>query len=88
MGDHSKAGINCMFNTATVIGVGVNIHGAGFPRNFVASFSEGSTAGFSDVSMTKFFDTARRVMARRHVELSDIDKEIFMAVQAIAEGYK
>ena len=88
MGDHSKAGINCMFNTATVIGVGVNIHGAGFPRNFVASFSEGSTAGFTDVSMTKFFDTARRVMARRHVELSDIDKEIFLAVQSIAETYK
>ena len=77
-----------MFNTATVIGVGVNIHGAGFPRNFVASFSEGSTAGFTDVSMPKFFDIAKRVMARRHVELSDIDKEIFMAVQAIAEGYK
>ncbi|HIT16344.1 MAG TPA: glucose-1-phosphate thymidylyltransferase [Candidatus Avimuribaculum pullicola] len=88
MGDHSKAGINCMFNTATVIGVGVNIHGAGFPRNFVASFSEGSTAGFTDVPMTKFFETAKRVMARRHVELSDIDKDIFLAIQSIAESYK
>lgn len=88
MGDHSKAGINCMFNTATVIGVGVNIHGAGFPRNFVASFSEGSTAGYSDVSMTKFFDIAQRVMARRHVELTDVDKEIFRAIQKIAESYK
>ncbi len=88
MGDHSKAGINCMFNTATVIGVGVNIHGAGFPRNFVASFSEGSTAGFTDVSMTKFFDTAKRVMARRNVELSDIDKEIFYSIQSIADSYK
>lgn len=88
MGDHSKAGINCMFNTATVIGVGVNIHGAGFPRNFVASFSEGSTAGFTDVPMQKFFDTAHRVMARRNVELSEVDKEIFLAIQAIAEGYK
>ena len=45
MGDHSKAGINCMFNTATVIGVGVNVHGAGFPRNFVASFSEAQRGG-------------------------------------------
>lgn len=88
MGDHSKAGINCMFNTATVIGVGVNIHGAGFPRNFVASFSEGSTARFTDVPMTKFFETAKRVMARRHVELSDIDKDIFLAIQSIAESYK
>ena len=41
MADHSKAGINTMFNTATVVGVGCNIHGSGFPRNFVASFQEG-----------------------------------------------
>ena len=53
-GDHSKAGINSMFNTATVVGVGVNIHGSGFPRNFVASFSEGGAAGFSDVQLSKF----------------------------------
>lgn len=47
MADHSKAGINCMFNTATVVGVGVNIHGSGFPRVFIPSFSEGSPEGDS-----------------------------------------
>lgn len=88
MGDHSKAGINCMFNTATVLGVGVNIHGAGFPRNFVASFSEGSTAGFNDVALSKFFTIAQRVMSRRHVELTEIDKQIFVAIYNIAESYK
>lgn len=88
MGDHSKAGINSMFNTATVIGVGVNIHGAGFPRNFVASFSEGSTAGYADVPMSKFIDIARRMMARRHIELSDADLEMFDAIHRIAEDYK
>lgn len=88
MGDHSKAGINTMFNTATVIGVGVNVHGAGFPRNFVASFSEGGTAGFSDVSMTKFFDTARRMMARRGIELGVADERMFHAIRDIAENYK
>lgn len=88
MGDHSKAGINCMFNTATVIGVGVNIHGAGFPRNFVASFSEGSTAGFTDVSLPKFFTIAERVMSRRGVALSETDKEIFTAIYNIADTYK
>ena len=51
MGDHSKAGINTMFNTATVLGVGVNVYGSGFQRNFLASFSEGSRAGFTDVPM-------------------------------------
>lgn len=88
MGDHTKAGINTMFNTATVVGVGCNIHGSGFPRNFVASFSEGGAAGFNDVSLSKFFEIARRVMARRHVELTDEDINIFNAIYAIAENYK
>ncbi len=88
MGDHSKAGINCMFNTATVVGVGVNIHGAGFPRNFVASFLEGSVAGYSDVSVNKFFDTAKRMMSRRGKELGDEDKEIFESIYNIADNYK
>ncbi len=88
MGDHSKAGINTMFNTATVVGVGVNIHGSGFPRNFVASFSEGSAAGFSDVSMTKFFDVAARVMARRGIALTEADRRMFYAIRDAAENYK
>jgi UDP-N-acetylglucosamine diphosphorylase/glucosamine-1-phosphate N-acetyltransferase len=88
MGDHSKAGINTMFNTATVVGVGVNVHGAGFPRNFIASFSEGGTAGFSDVPMSKFFAIAERVMARRHVTLTDTDRNIFLAIRDYAENYK
>lgn len=88
MGDHSKAGINTMFNTATVVGVGVNIHGSGFPRNFVASFSEGGASGFSDVQLTKFFDIAERVMARRHCQLTDVDRDIFIRIYNIADTYK
>ena len=76
MGDHTKAGINTMFNTATVAGVGCNIHGAGFPRTYIPSFSIGGAAGFSDLPLSKFFDTARRVMARRHVELTQADIDI------------
>lgn len=88
MGDHSKAGVNSMLNTATVLGVGVSIHGSGFPRPFLASFSEGSTAGFSDIPMTRFFDTARKMMARRHVELTDADIEILNHIRALAEQYR
>ena len=88
MGDHSKVGVNCMFNTATVLGVGVNIHGSGFPRNFVASFSEGGASGFADVPLTKFFDIAQRMMARRGLTLSDIDMRIFESIHAIADNYK
>ena len=92
MGDHSKAGINTMFNTATVLGVGVNVHGSGFPRNFVPSFSEGGASnGFSDVSMTKFFEIARRMMARRHIELTIADERMFYAIRQcriFPEGYQ
>ena len=88
MADHSKAGINTMFNTATVVGVGVNIHGSGFPRNFIASFSEGGPSGFTDLPMEKFFDIAKRMMARRGRSLSEADHRIFHAIRELAENYK
>ena len=78
MGDHSKIAINCMLNTATVIGVGVNLHGAGFPRTFIPSFSEGSPgAGFQKVGLKKFHDTASTVMSRRKISLDEVDKRIY-----------
>jgi UDP-N-acetylglucosamine diphosphorylase/glucosamine-1-phosphate N-acetyltransferase len=46
-GDHSKCGINTMFNTGTVVGVSANIFGGGFPRNFIPSFSWGGNSGFT-----------------------------------------
>ncbi|MBQ1610846.1 MAG: glucose-1-phosphate thymidylyltransferase [Muribaculaceae bacterium] len=89
MGDHCKTGVNCMINTATVLGVGVNIHGAGFPRNFVASFMEGgSTAGFKNVKLDAFFALAERVMARRNMVLTDADREIYTAIYEMAKRYK
>ena len=89
MGDHSKAGVNCMFNTATVLGVGVNIHGAGFPRVFVPSFSEGSAAGgFSDVSLKKFLDIAARVMDRRGLSIDETQKKVFQHVYEFSQNHK
>lgn len=81
MGDHSKAGINTMFNTATTIGVGVNFYGAGFPRTFIPSFTQGSTAGMKPMFMDAFFETASKVMERRHVKLTEMDKEILIHVK-------
>ncbi|HEU0135855.1 MAG TPA: GlmU family protein, partial [Flavobacterium sp.] len=68
MGDHSKCGINTMFNTGTVVGVSTNIFGSGFPRNFIPSFSWGGAAGFSTYINKKAFETARLVMSRRNVD--------------------
>ncbi len=87
MGDHSKAGINCMFNTATVVGVGCNIHGAGFPRPFVPSFSEGSpTTGFSAQPLKKFFDTAQRAMSRRNIELTEVDRRLYTYISTLTNA--
>lgn len=76
MGDHSKCGINTMFNTGTVVGVSANIFGSGFPRNFVPSFSWGGASGFTTYITKKAFETARIVMARRNVEFDEKDAAI------------
>ena len=76
MGDHSKCGINTMFNTGTVVGVSANIFGSGFPSNFVPSFSWGGASGFTVYQINKVFEVAEVVMKRRGLELSDQDKKI------------
>ena len=76
MGDHSKCGINTMFNTGTVVGVSANIFGSGFPRNFVPSFSWGGASGFTTYLTKKAFETAKIVMSRRKVEFTEQDAAI------------
>jgi len=76
MGDHSKCGINTMFNTGTVVGVSANIFGSGFPRNFVPSFSWGGAAGFTTYLTKKAFETARLVMSRRDIEFDEKEAAI------------
>ncbi len=80
MGDHSKCGINSMFNTGTVVGVSANIFGSGFPRNFLPSFSWGGAGGLSEYRFDKAMATAKRVMERRDVELTEADETILKEV--------
>ena len=76
MGDHSKCGINTMFNTGTVVGVSANIFGSGFPRNFVPSFSWGGASGFTTYVTKKAFETTRIVMSRRNIEFDEKEQQI------------
>lgn len=76
MGDHSKCGINTMFNTGTVVGVSANIFGSGFPRNFVPSFSWGGAAGFTTYVTKKAFETARLVLSRRNIDFDETEQAI------------
>jgi len=85
MGDHSKCAINTMFNTGTVIGVNANIFGAGFQRNFIASFSWGGTAGFSHYDADKAMDVARLVYNRRGIEFSEEDEKILRYIHKLTK---
>ncbi|GAA4499862.1 GlmU family protein [Hymenobacter ginsengisoli] len=80
MGDHAKAGINTMFNTGTVVGVGANVFGAGFPRQFVPSFSWGGSAGFETFKLAKFAEVAERVMGRRGLAYDAVEQGVIAEV--------
>jgi UDP-N-acetylglucosamine diphosphorylase/glucosamine-1-phosphate N-acetyltransferase len=80
MGDHSKTGINTMFNTGTVVGVNANIFGSGFPRNFVPSYSWGGASGFTTYLTSKAFEVAKVVMSRRQIEFTAHDEAILTHV--------
>lgn len=80
MGDHSKCGINTMFNTGTVVGVSASIFGDGYPRNFIPSFAWGGAAGFTTFQLNKSFDTAAKAMERRGLTITETDKEIMATI--------
>lgn len=88
MGDHSKCGINTMFNTGTVIGVSVNIFGTGFPRNFVPSFSWGGASGFTTYKTNKAFQTAKLVMERRNIPFDEQEAAILEHVFEESAKYR
>lgn len=88
MGDHSKCGINTMFNTGTVVGVSSNIFGSGFQRNFIPSFKWGGTAGFSTFLPKKAIAVATEMYRRRNLELSSIDAKLIEDVYNLTHGYR
>lgn len=88
MGDHSKCGINTMFNTGTVIGVSANIFGSDFPRNFIPSFSWGGSKGYTTYMLQKAFATAERVMNRKNEVFSTYDQNILKHIFEITSEYR
>jgi len=88
MGDHSKLGINTMLNTGTVIGVSANVFGAGFPRNFIPSFSMGGNHGFKEYRLKATFEVADLVMQRRGIEFNEIEKNILSHIFDMTKDYR
>ena len=88
MGDHTKCGINTMFNTGTVIGVNAMIFGAGFMRNFIPSFSWGSVSGFTTFDIDKAIQVAKRMYARRNLEYTGVEEKILRNIFEHTLGYR
>ena len=76
MGDHSKCGINTMFNTGTVVGVSCNIFGAGYPSKFIPSFTWGGIQQEQVYQLDKALEVAENVLKRRKMPLKAEDTAI------------
>jgi len=88
MGDHSKSGINTMFNTGTVVGVSANIFGSNFPRNFIPSFSWGGASGFTEFKINKASEVATAMMKRRDIEFDEKEQNILAHIFDITQEYR
>ena len=88
MGDHSKCGINTMFNTGTVVGVGANIFGGGFPPTHIPSFSWGGAESMETYKIDKMLETAHKVYDRRSMKLSDDEITILQTVFDQTKKYR
>ncbi len=88
MGDHSKCGINTMLNTGTVIGVSANVYGAGFPRNFIPSFTIGGAHGYQEYRFNAVCETAQLVMQRRGLEFDEVEEGIMKHLFEVTAKYR
>jgi len=80
MGDHSKSGINTMFNTGTVVGISSNIFGSNFPPKVIPSFAWGGSDGFTEYQLDKAIQVAEKVTMRRDIKFTKTDKKLFQFV--------
>ena len=88
MGDHSKCGINTMFNTGTIVGVSANIFGSGFPRNFIPSFAWGGSSGFMTYKMNKVNEVVKAVMNRKHLEYDEKEQNVLKKIFELTAKYR
>lgn len=81
MGDHSKCGINTMFNTGTVVGVNCNIFGADFQPKHIPSFSWSAGNGvFKTYHLRKANQVAKAVLERRGKIFDAMEENILKAI--------
>ncbi len=80
MGDHSKSGINTMFNTGSVVGVMCNVFGAGFTPKNIPSFTWGGIDRSERYEFLKAIETAKKVLKRRDQKLTKSHKKVLQTI--------
>jgi UDP-N-acetylglucosamine diphosphorylase/glucosamine-1-phosphate N-acetyltransferase len=85
MGDHSKCGINTMFNTGTVVGINSNVFGSGYQRNFIPSFVWGGPGGFKAYHIDRAVSVAKKVYGRRSIEFSATEENILRNIFSLSK---
>jgi UDP-N-acetylglucosamine diphosphorylase/glucosamine-1-phosphate N-acetyltransferase len=85
MGDHTKTGINTLFNTGTVVGFNCNVFSSELPGKFVPSFSWGHGASMSLYELEKAMQTASAVMERRKVKFTAAHRALFERIFKLRE---
>ncbi|MES2267091.1 MAG: GlmU family protein [Bacteroidota bacterium] len=89
MADHAKCGINTMFNTGTVVGVGANVFGGGYPPNYIPDFAWGGAEGFVEYGFDKMMETTGRVIARRpHRKFDNAEQAILTEVYEMTKQFR
>lgn len=82
-GDHAKTGIGLRLTTGTVIGAGANVYGTVMPPKAVPPFGWGEAGSLAAYRVEKFLEVAERMMARRHVTLTEGARQQLLASYAI-----
>ncbi len=78
-GDHTKTGIGTPLTTGTVLGAGACVFGSEMQPKVVPPFAWGSGAPYDTFQLEKFLSVTERVMARRHVDLSERSRRQLVA---------
>ncbi len=86
MGDHSKCGINTMFNPGSSVGVFCNLFGAGYMPRFIPSFSWGGSTQFSPYGIDKALEVAEATLAHRDQSLSPVERDLLRRIHGNVHG--
>ena len=88
--DHSKTGIGCLLNTGAIIGPFCSLLGGGISPGYVPPFSWQGPEGLEEYELDKAISTARVVMNRRSVGMSEayerLARDLFEQVREGQDG--